>query len=171
MSSSYALYLVRHADAADAGTLYPDDAMRPVSPEGAEKFQGEIGALNSLDAKVEIVYTSPLLRCRQTAEMLAGSYPTPPPVQTTDALAPGGTFTDLVNAIGRSGQEREIALVGHEPGLGALAARLIGAASPFHLKKGGVCRIDIDSFPPEAPGELRWFLTPKAMRLIAKSGS
>jgi phosphohistidine phosphatase SixA len=59
-----------------------------------------------------------------------------------------------------------VALVGHEPNLGELAAQLIGARSPLEFKKGGICRIDFDVLPPKGAGTLRWFLTPKMLRKL-----
>src|SRR6185369_6576407 len=60
-----------------------------------------------------------------------------------------------------------IALVGHEPNIGELAARLIGARMPLEFKKGGICRIDFEVFPPKGIGQLRWFVTPRMLREIA----
>ena len=50
--------------------------------------------------------------------------------------------------------------MGHEPDLGQLAARLIGAKAPVEFKKGAICRIDLDGLPLSGPGHLRWFVTP-----------
>ena len=61
-----------------------------------------------------------------------------------------------------------MALVGHEPSIGELAARLIGSRHPIEFKKGAVCRIDVESLPPAGPGSLRFLLTPKVLRGIKK---
>ncbi len=167
MPDSVTLYLVRHAVAAEAGREYPDDSLRPLTPEGMAKFRKEAPALAAMEAAIDRIYSSPLVRARQTAEILAESVPGHPPVQVIDALAPGGTFNDVMNAIARAGRDTQIALVGHEPGMGALAARLIGGSAAIPFKKGAVCRIDVEGLPPAAPGELRWFLTPKIMKIIA----
>jgi phosphohistidine phosphatase len=60
-----------------------------------------------------------------------------------------------------------IALVGHEPNIGELAARLIGAREPLAFKKGAICRIDFEVFPPKGIGQLQWFIPPKVLRLLA----
>ncbi len=65
-------------------------------------------------------------------------------------------------------RKTRIALVGHEPAIGELAARLIGSRHALEFKKGGVCRIDVEEFPPAGPGDLRWMLTPKILRSIRK---
>ena len=64
--------------------------------------------------------------------------------------------------------QRRVALVGHEPELGELAARLLGARGAVEFKKGAVCRIDVDALPPTAPGALRWLLPPKVLRSIRR---
>jgi phosphohistidine phosphatase SixA len=56
--------------------------------------------------------------------------------------------------------------VGHEPGVGELAARLVGSRHPIEFKKGAVCRIDLDELPPNGPGDLRWLLPPKILRAL-----
>ena len=61
-----------------------------------------------------------------------------------------------------------IAIVGHEPGIGELAGRLSGMRHALELKKGAVCRIDVDTLPPKGGGTLRWFLTPKVLRNLRR---
>jgi phosphohistidine phosphatase SixA len=56
-----------------------------------------------------------------------------------------------------------MALVGHEPDLGLLAAWLLGARQPLPFKKGGVARIDVASWPPQRNGQLRWLASPKIL--------
>ena len=73
-----------------------------------------------------------------------------------------------MKALEKQSRKASIALVGHEPGIGELAARLAGSRHPFEFKKGAVCRIDVDSLPIGGPGTLKWFLTPKILREIRK---
>ncbi len=68
----------------------------------------------------------------------------------------------------KQARKSRIALVGHEPGLGELAGRLIGSRHAIEFKKGAVCRIDLDQIPPTGPGRLRWFLTPRMLRAVKK---
>jgi phosphohistidine phosphatase len=64
-------------------------------------------------------------------------------------------------------RKERIAIVGHEPNIGELAARLIGARAPLEFKKGAICRIDFEVFPPKGVGSLRWFLPPRLLRKLA----
>ena len=163
MADSSSLYLVRHAIAADRGDDYPDDSKRPLTGAGRSRFEKASRGLVALGVDVDVVFTSPLVRARQTAEILAHELGGRPPVFETAALAPGGSFQDLVAEIGHHSRARRIALVGHTPGIGEFAARLLGATGRLEFRKGGVCRIDVESLPPTAPGELRWFATPKML--------
>ena len=84
-----------------------------------------------------------------------------------ESLAPGGSIQSVLSDLERQARRSRVALVGHEPGIGELAARLAGARYPIEFKKGAVCRIDVKTFPA-GPGKLRWFLTAKILRAIRK---
>ena len=59
-----------------------------------------------------------------------------------------------------------LALVGHEPDLGELAAWLIGAKEPLPFRKGGICLIEAPVLPPGRNCALVWFATPKMLRAM-----
>jgi phosphohistidine phosphatase len=160
------LYLIRHGIAEDRGEDWPDDSKRPLTSGGLTKLRKEARGLVALGVTFDQIITSPLVRTRQTADALAEVLKSKPPVATSDALAPAGTPAAVIQEIGRHARKPRIALVGHEPNLGELAAQLIGAKAPLEFKKGGVCRIDFDVLPPKGAGALRWFVTPKMLRSL-----
>src|SRR5688572_25767188 len=161
------LYLVRHGVAADRGPDYPDDSKRPLTSKGIASLRREARALNAMDVSFDLIITSPLVRTRQTAEVLAETLNGKPPISPSDALAPAGTPAAVMQEIAKHMRKGKIALVGHEPNIGELAARLIGARSPLEFKKGAICRIDFDILPPKGTGQLRWFLPPRVLKKIA----
>jgi phosphohistidine phosphatase len=108
------------------------------------------------------------VRTRQTAEAVSETLKNKPAIVTSDALAPDGTPADVVEEIGKHVRKGSIALVGHEPNLGELAAHLIGAHAPIEFKKGGMCRIDLDELPPKGRGALVWFAPPRMLRKIGE---
>jgi len=108
------------------------------------------------------------VRTRQTAETIASVFRTAPPIINVQALAPGGTHNAIVDELSRQHRRHHIAIVGHEPGIGELAARLMGLRRALDFKKGAICRIDVAALPPAGPGQLRWFLTPRILRKIGK---
>ena len=158
------LYLVRHGIAAERGPEYPDDSKRPLTGKGIAALRNEAKALNALKVSVDVIIASPLTRTRQTAEVLAEHLSGKPTVAFSDALAPAGTPAAVIQEIGNHPRKARIALVGHEPNIGELAARLIGARSPIEFKKGAICRIDFEGLPPQSRGMLRWFLPPRILK-------
>jgi phosphohistidine phosphatase len=125
-----------------------------------------VRGLNEMGVELDVILTSPLVRTRQTADIVAGGRGKPP-VQTINALKPSGTSAAVIEELAKYQDKRTVALVGHEPNIGELAARLIGADSPLPFKKGAICRIDFESLPPNGIGELRWFLPPRVLRRLA----
>lgn len=168
MAGPHELYLVRHAIAEERGEAWPDDTKRPLTAAGMTRMKKAARGLARLGVVIDVVLTSPLVRTRQTAEILAAEIDPHPAMVNTDALAPGGTYTALIAELEKHARRPRIALVGHEPGIGELASRLIGSRHPIEFKKGAVCRIDFDELPPGGPGDLRWLLTPKILRAIRK---
>lgn len=168
MASPAELYLVRHAIAAERGEDWPDDDKRPLTARGVARFKEAVEGLRKMGVAVDEIFTSPLVRAKQTAELLANGLPGKPPVKVLDALSPGHTPGSVLAQLARSARRRRIALVGHEPSLGELAAHLIGAGRALPFKKGGICRIDVESLTSRRPGALSWFVQPKLLRGLTK---
>lgn len=169
--TSLELYLVRHAVAAERGPDYPDDRLRPLTDEGVTKFARAVAGLREFGVTLDVVITSPLQRARETADLLVAGLRPKPKLVVVEALAPDHTLAEVMTAVGKvastgRGASR-LALVGHEPDLGAMAARLLGARGTMEFRKGAVCRIDVDRAMPSGPGTLRWFLPPRALRGLA----
>lgn len=166
--AEYQLYLIRHGVAEDRGDAWPDDAKRPLTSNGANRLRKSARGLARLGVSLDVVLTSPFVRTRQTSDIVASAFESRPPVVVVEALAPGGTFSSLVSEIEKQSRRPSMALVGHEPGIGEIAAQLAGLRHGLEFKKGAVCRIDIDDLPPAGPGDLRWMLTPKILRALKK---
>jgi phosphohistidine phosphatase len=160
------LYLIRHGVAAERGPAYPDDSKRPLTGRGLASLRRSAKALNALGIGFDLILSSPLLRTKQTADVFAAILTSRPSVVASDALAPAGTPGAVVQAI-RHARKHRVALVGHEPNLGELMARLMGSRAPVTFKKGAICRLDFEVLPPRGVGELRWFLPPKVLRKLA----
>jgi len=161
------LYFVRHAIAVDRQTAgLAADAARALTPEGIEKFRRGARALRRLDVSLDEIWTSPLLRARQTAKILAEALDARDVIRVVPALAPDGCCEDLIPRLAETGA-CSCALVGHMPDLGRLAGLLLGGPRDmaFRLKKGGVLCVDIHGWSPPR-GEVRWLLTPRALTLM-----
>jgi phosphohistidine phosphatase len=161
------VYLVRHAPAGERGPEWPDDARRPVSAEGRKSFQKVAKGLAAASVELDVIFTSPLVRCRQTAEILSSGLRGTPRVQPIDSLAPGKGVPAVMAELGELVKRPRIALVGHEPDLGKLAAHLLGMKRAPEFRKGGVARIDLSGLPPSGSGLLVWFAPPRLLRRMA----
>ncbi|MCB9358069.1 MAG: histidine phosphatase family protein [Calditrichaeota bacterium] len=163
------LILVRHAIAVKHGTPgYPNDD-RPLTEEGIDRMQrGARGLARLMDAPT-VIAASPLSRARQTAEIISSALQTPNDIDTWKSLLPDASPASTLRDLRRhSGNDICVVLVGHEPHLSVLTTQLLKAPlQAIMYKKGGACSLEFTGFP--APGEalLRWFLTPKQLRLIA----
>lgn len=166
MADAFELYLIRHGLAEERGEAWPDDTKRPLTDRGTARLRKSGRGLLNLGVTFDVVLTSPLVRARQTAETLASAFDVRPPIVTADAFAPGATWQTVAAELEKHTRRSHIAIVGHEPDIGELAARLIGAKQPIAFKKGAICRIDVEALPPTAPGMLRWFLPPKILRAL-----
>jgi phosphohistidine phosphatase len=168
MPGPYELYLIRHAIAEERGDAWPDDAKRPLTEEGISRMRKAVRGLVRLGVSLDVILASPLVRARQTAEIVAAGLDPRPSIVSADALTPAGTFAALTADLEKHARKSRIALVGHEPHIGEIAARLLGTRHPIEFKKGAVCRIDVEQLPPNGPGDLRWFMPSKALRYIQK---
>jgi len=168
MSTPTELYLVRHAIAAERGSEWPDDNKRPLTERGISRFKEAVKGLRRMDVTLDEIFTSPLLRAKQTAELLAAGVEGKPSVKVLEALAPGHSSASVMTQLARAAKRRRIAIVGHEPELGELAAHLIGAGRALAFKKGGICRIDLGSLSSKRAASLAWFLPPTVLRRVKR---
>jgi phosphohistidine phosphatase len=167
------LYLVRHAIAAERGPKYPKDDIRPLTRVGKARMKEVVAGWRKLKPRLDLILTSPLVRAQSTAEIVRDGLRDNVRLERFLTLAPGHRPIEVVAALaqlakpGKRKKPSVIALVGHEPDLGQLAAWLIGAREPVPFKKGGIARIDIIELPPKQNGQLIWHATPKLLRALA----
>lgn len=169
-AASIEVYLVRHGVAGERGPAFPDDRLRPLTDEGVTRFRHVVRGLAAMDVALDVVLTSPLVRARQTAELLVAGLPGRPRLDTLEALAPGGRLPLILEAILQHSRQRQhhLALVGHEPDLGELAARLLGTRGRVQFKKGSVCCIELEGRLAAGPGTLLWHCPPRVLRRLAR---
>ena len=89
MGSPCEIYLVRHAIAAERGEEWPDDDKRPLTERGISRFKEGVKGLEAFDVELDEIFTSGLVRAKQTADLLAAGVRGKPAVKLLDALAPG----------------------------------------------------------------------------------
>jgi phosphohistidine phosphatase len=161
------LLIIRHAIAVARGTPDVPDAERPLTPEGEEKFREAARGLVRLVDRPDALLTSPLLRAKQTAAIAAAAWGKIE-AKETEALA-GGTFEEQAKVLDRFPRDASVAVVGHEPHVSELLARLLGSRHDDRLtfKKGGAALVEVPG-GLAGGGQLVWFAPPRVLRALGE---
>jgi phosphohistidine phosphatase len=161
------LLIIRHAIAVARGTPDLPDEERALTRRGARRFRSAARGLAEILRRPDALLTSPLVRARQTADIAAEAWGKIEPLETA-ALA-GGTFEEVAAEVEKHPPDGLVVLVGHEPDVSSLLARLLGSASAgrFTFKKGGAALVDLPGRLAEG-GALIWYLPPRVLRAAAK---
>ena len=150
------LYLLRHGKAVSRMAWDGDDGSRPLTSEGETAMWREAEALKRLGLAPDVVITSPLVRARRTAEIVAETLGVTDRLVEDERLAHGFDARTLARIVDPH-DGAQVMVVGHEPAFSTVVAELIGGGT-VALKKGGVARVDLDADLKH--GELAWLLTP-----------
>lgn len=159
------LLVLRHAAAMPRGTAGVFDDERPLTPSGKAAFRVAARGLARTVRRPDVLLTSPLARARATADIAARAFRRIVP--TVEPALADESVNGLVIALKAYPLGATIGLVGHEPGLSALVARMLGASEGERLafQKGGAALLDLPD-GPAALGRLVWFLPPRVLRAL-----
>lgn len=141
------VFLIRHAEAIDE-TLELKDPMRHLTGHGREQAVALGDRLRWHDCSPTQIWTSPLVRAVQTAELVAAGLASKIAVEVMPSLAPGEDAHRVITALKALATASNVILVGHEPGLSGIGALLVGANDFAALGKAEAARIH--------EGALRW---------------
>ncbi|HUS27829.1 MAG TPA: phosphohistidine phosphatase SixA [Kofleriaceae bacterium] len=141
------VFLIRHAEAIDE-TLELRDPMRHLTAHGREQAVALGDRLRWHDCTPTHIWTSPLVRAVQTAELVAAGLASKISVEVVPALAPDGELRSVVAMVKALAADANVVLVGHEPGLSGIGALLVGAPDFAALGKAEAARIH--------DGAVRW---------------
>lgn len=168
------ILIVRHAIALEReewAKLSKDDRERPLTEEGAKKMKRIAkGIKKILNDEPTVVVSSPLLRAKQTAELLLNEMPTTNYVET-ETLSPDQepeTFVNFIRSFATPAT-KVVACVGHEPHLNQLISWLVCKSRKGigEMKKGGACFIEFEDEVGAGKGKLVWLLTSRQLREIS----
>ena len=161
------LYLMQH------GLYLPkeQDPDEGLSPDGDARIHASGKALRRMGIAFDAIFSSPKKRSGQTAAIVAGEVGFPPDkITETDrvkAMTPPEETVEML--CGVWGYKR-VLIVGHLPSVGEVASSQLteGSKATIAFEMGGCCRIDVEELPTHA-GQLKWYLTPDQLELIASS--
>ncbi|MBN3947719.1 MAG: phosphohistidine phosphatase SixA [Nostoc sp. NMS7] len=159
------LYLIRHGIAEDKGLGIKDEE-RSLTKEGRQKTEKVAQKLVKLGLNFDLILTSPLVRSRQTAEILIAEKLSSQ-LEESSHLAPDGEISswlkDWLEPRNYS-QNSQLALVGHEPGFTNWAEILLWGEvkASLVLKKAGMIGIKLpETGSPLGRSQMFWLTPPK----------
>lgn len=160
------IYLVRHAVAMEREDWDGSDDARPLTEEGTERMKEAARGLLRMGLKAGRIFSSPLKRARQTADILVKELGLAK-IEIIDSLAPGNAPPHVLKELDNLKADVDIMLAGHEPDMGHLAAFFLGAGRPLPFKKGAVMAVEFESRPGPGKGRLLWHMPTKVMRHLS----
>jgi phosphohistidine phosphatase len=166
------LFLLRHGIAVERGDLdYKNDAERPLTAKGRRELRRVAAAMRKMKLSFDLMLSSPLVRAKQTAEIVAMELKLQKLLKFSDTLKHGNNAKTLIGGLNHLKPAPEkILLVGHEPDLGELISLLVSGKpdANFALKKGGLAKLEIvKKLSAGRCATLVWLLTPKLMERMA----
>lgn len=169
--SSVELYVLRHGEAGKRIPNGSKDSERALTVTGKKEVVEIAKALGKLGVKFDFIAASPLKRASQTAEIVARTLKTKKAnVEEWNELKPEGKRPELYRKLSQFKPESSVLIVGHEPYLSTVISEIAfgSGAGSIVLKKAGIAKLAVISFQPRIRGELRWLLTPKHLKRVAK---
>src|ERR1700680_2320688 len=137
------LLLLRHAEA-EAARPGLADIDRPLSDRGRTEALDAADCMAAQALRVDALLVSPALRTRETAIIVAAELDIADDLQFEPALYLGEPAALLSPLQRCPAGAQTVLMVGHNPGLSALAQQFMGGAQRIQMRSAGLCRIDFE---------------------------
>ena len=164
------LFLLRHGLAVEREEFhFASDHLRPLTAKGKRPLHKITAAMRAMELRFDVIFSSPLVRVRQTAEIVAMDLKLKKRLDFVDELKPGSDARKLVQKIAElENVPVNVLLVGHEPDLGELISMFATGknGTGFALKKAGLAKMEIKNLRAGKCATLAWLLTPAQMKLM-----
>jgi phosphohistidine phosphatase len=142
------------------------DSRRPLDKEGKKHCLQLAHVLNALDIQFDLIVSSPLKRCLQTASFIGTETGYEAKVLNSAALAPAATLKDFQKLLRECSDRENLLVVGHNPNLtsflGSLLVPASGPEAKVRLRKGSLARVVLT----RGPATLQWMLDPRTVRAL-----
>ncbi len=159
------LYILRHASAGQRKSNTILDQKRSLDKEGKQQCILLGQTLNALKLQFDCVLSSPLKRALQTAALVGTETGYEKKIQLSQALAPGGAWSDFQLLLDELNGFEDVLLVGHSPNLPEFLNRMLcpEATGPIvRLRKGTIAALNMQ----RRPAKLQWLLDPRILRAV-----
>lgn len=167
------LFILRHASAGIRRDNPLLDIKRPLDKDGKTHCLHLAHLLNALKSSFDLVVSSPLKRCQQTAQLIATETGYEQKILISNALAPAATYTQFQRLLRECAPYENVLVVGHNPNLTAFLGQLLSATptedsttgaplARLRLRKGSLARLSLQ----RGPAVLQSLLDPRVVRAI-----
>ena len=152
---------MRHAEA-ESAHRYAEDRLRPLTAHGQTQHEAVARRLAPLLQPLDHILTSPILRARQTAEIMASALTCANDMTETPFLADACTVGNVIRLLQDYAQDARILCIGHQPYMSRLSATFLDGEgrSAFAFEPGSAVGILFQGYPAPGSGMLRFFLRP-----------
>lgn len=154
-------YFVRHGPAVDAAEWNDSDFTRPLSSEGEKLMTQAAKTIAALGLEIDVIITSPRLRAKQTAAIVAQRLKAKDRVVEDARLAGDFGPRELAAMLSERSGDAEVMLVGHEPDMSRTVGAVIGGGR-IDFKPGSIACVNMPN-PATLIGELTWLAPPKIL--------
>jgi phosphohistidine phosphatase len=160
------LYILRHAEAVSPKEGILDD-WRYLTENGRADAEKMASQIIKYGPKTRLTITSPLTRAVQTAEIVSRKACRKNTIIASELLLPGVGVEGIADHLNSCRQAKRIMLVGHEPQLGLLTAKLLGlSAETVSLKPGSCVALELAADKEEKKAQFLWYLVPGKKRIM-----
>ena len=158
----------RHGVAMDREEWKGDDDERPLTKAGAGSTKLAAQGLRTLKVRPDVLLSSPLVRARQTAEIVQEALGAKDKIEVIDELRPDAPPDRLFIRLRHFPDDSVVLCVGHEPHLSTTVSATISGktAAAIAMKKAAACAVLFADQPQAGAGKLIWLIPPKALRLL-----
>jgi phosphohistidine phosphatase len=162
------ILLLRHGIAVEREDHTGPDEERALTDEGRRKVRRVAEAMRAMKLSFDVIFSSPLARALQTAEIVAEILRLRPRLQLTEHLGSGASPAKQISWLKNlRPAPASVLLVGHEPNFSELTSRLLTGRDnmSIHFKKAGLGKLTFGQSDSRR-ATLEWFLTPKQMEMM-----
>lgn len=159
------IFILRHGHAQELDQVQSKlDFDRSLTDEGIDKVSRIASFLNKMDENIELILSSPFVRAKQTAEIVAKTLVPKPDFKIVDFLSCGSSSREVAKGLLTYNALNNVLLVGHAPDLEAFLGNLI-SAERIKLKKSALAKVSLNN-GVELAGDLLWLVVPKVVKKL-----
>ncbi|MEO5930699.1 MAG: phosphohistidine phosphatase SixA [Candidatus Kapaibacterium sp.] len=161
------IYLMRHGIAEEISPR--GDAGRELTQQGTLRTAMVAKGLHKAGLTFDRIISSPYIRAKQTAEIVARITGHDHEIMFDQRLLPQGGYADVSDLIKENNDVASLLLAGHEPSMGGFISGICADGQlSLNVKKASVTAIELYRFSPSVAGSLLWMLPPGILEGISQ---